>query len=329
LALAPERACAWGRRGHQVVAGVAAIVVAESDPSLAFLRSHGFDLGYYANVPDLVWKKPATYQVEWTNHFMDLEIFARELKDARGKALELDRAAFEPAFPAIKREAGRAFWRVREMDERLATIAAKLRGLAAEAPKAERQKLQVEWLAIAGALGHYIGDLSQPLHCTENYDGQLTGQKGLHAFYEDTIVDQLYPAIEPEALRLARAQWRAFAAKAASRSTLELAKELAESSRAELPRLLRTDKAAGRESLKKAAAAHRSSIAKRLATGSLYLAELWRRQMGWVYDGEKFYNFEARPEYVYAPGDGPGGATGRAAGEAPGNAKAKAEPGSL
>jgi hypothetical protein len=33
-------------------------------------------------------------------------------------------------------------------------------------------------------LGHYVADANVPLHATENYDGQLSGQKGLHARWE-------------------------------------------------------------------------------------------------------------------------------------------------
>ena len=33
-------------------------------------------------------------------------------------------------------------------------------------------------------LGHYVADSHVPLHTTKNYDGQLTGQKGIHAFWE-------------------------------------------------------------------------------------------------------------------------------------------------
>lgn len=36
-------------------------------------------------------------------------------------------------------------------------------------------------------LGHYIADLHVPLHTTTNYDGQLTGQKGLHGLWESYI----------------------------------------------------------------------------------------------------------------------------------------------
>jgi hypothetical protein len=42
-------------------------------------------------------------------------------------------------------------------------------------------------LKISADLGHYIGDAHVPLHTTHNYDGQLTGQSGLHAFWETRI----------------------------------------------------------------------------------------------------------------------------------------------
>lgn len=42
-------------------------------------------------------------------------------------------------------------------------------------------------LFYATDLGHYISDAHVPLHVTENYDGQLTGQKGLHSLWESMI----------------------------------------------------------------------------------------------------------------------------------------------
>lgn len=35
--------------------------------------------------------------------------------------------------------------------------------------------------------GHYVGDAHVPLHTTENYNGQLTDQIGIHAFWESRI----------------------------------------------------------------------------------------------------------------------------------------------
>ena len=40
-------------------------------------------------------------------------------------------------------------------------------------------------------IGHYIGDGNVPLHTTENYNGQLTGQKGIHGFWESRLPELL------------------------------------------------------------------------------------------------------------------------------------------
>lgn len=40
-------------------------------------------------------------------------------------------------------------------------------------------------------LGHYIADAHVPLHATENHNGQLTGQKGIHAFWESRVPELL------------------------------------------------------------------------------------------------------------------------------------------
>lgn len=36
-------------------------------------------------------------------------------------------------------------------------------------------------------MGHYIADSNVPLHTTENYNGQLTGQKGIHGLWESRL----------------------------------------------------------------------------------------------------------------------------------------------
>ena len=42
-------------------------------------------------------------------------------------------------------------------------------------------------LYYAADLGHYVGDAHVPLHTTENYNGQMTNQYGIHAFWESRI----------------------------------------------------------------------------------------------------------------------------------------------
>ena len=42
-------------------------------------------------------------------------------------------------------------------------------------------------LRLSAELGHYIGDAHVPLHTTENYNGQLTGQEGIHGLWESRL----------------------------------------------------------------------------------------------------------------------------------------------
>lgn len=42
-------------------------------------------------------------------------------------------------------------------------------------------------IRLSADLGHYIGDLHVPLHSTRNYNGQLTGQTGIHGFWESRL----------------------------------------------------------------------------------------------------------------------------------------------
>ncbi|MEO9968047.1 MAG: zinc dependent phospholipase C family protein [Reichenbachiella sp.] len=42
-------------------------------------------------------------------------------------------------------------------------------------------------LRYSADIGHYIADSNVPLHTTENYNGQLTGQYGIHGFWESRI----------------------------------------------------------------------------------------------------------------------------------------------
>ena len=42
-------------------------------------------------------------------------------------------------------------------------------------------------LQLSADFGHYIGDAHVPLHTTENYNGQLTDQLGIHAFWESRL----------------------------------------------------------------------------------------------------------------------------------------------
>jgi hypothetical protein len=49
----------------------------------------------------------------------------------------------------------------------------------------ERDSIKI--LRASVFLGHYIADAHVPLHTTENHNGQLTNQQGIHAFWESRV----------------------------------------------------------------------------------------------------------------------------------------------
>lgn len=64
-------------------------------------------------------------------------------------------------------------WRIVEMTEKLS-----------EAMKVRKKE---DILLYASDLGHYIADAHVPLHATENYDGQFSGQLGIHSRFESRL----------------------------------------------------------------------------------------------------------------------------------------------
>ncbi len=63
-----------------------------------------------------------------------------------------------------------------------------------------------EWTKVwstAACLGHYVADIHCPMHATMNYNGQLTGQTGIHSRYEgymftDPVLDDI--SVSPESV---------------------------------------------------------------------------------------------------------------------------------
>ncbi|MFZ6013749.1 MAG: zinc dependent phospholipase C family protein [Bacteroidota bacterium] len=89
-------------------------------------------------------------------------------------------------------------------------------------------------LRTSAELGHYISDAHVPLHTTENYNGQLSGQEGIHAFWESRLPELFsgdYDFFVGRASYIADTQleaWKAItAAHLAVDSVLSMERELA------------------------------------------------------------------------------------------------------
>jgi len=276
---------AWGKRGHEIVEAVAARIL-EEKKGKTFLRPHEFDLGYYANVPDLIWRKTAA-KAEPPQHYMD---WTKDYAEVFGtpKSLPLE-------FKDFKAKLGDKFklnWGV--VPYRIHGLIKRCNSLASNLDKDKQGPL----LVCLGVLGHYTGDLSMPLHVAENHDGQLTGQKGVHVYFESDLVDQLDPEIKVEVMNKAL--------KVYERSEMlklkgeEAVRWMISDSYGQIAELLKTDKETSRQNLLKAANKFKPLIISRLVQGAILTAHVWSEILDQVksFDEDHFVFFDGTPDYI-------------------------------
>lgn len=55
--------------------------------------------------------------------------------------------------------------------------------------KAFEQKDAYKIIRLSADIGHYASDLHVPLHSTQNYNGQLSGQQGIHGLFESRMYE--------------------------------------------------------------------------------------------------------------------------------------------
>ena len=129
-----------------------------------------FDSVVDAKVTDPDTRRPTT-PGESYRHFIDIDFYPEFLAGT----LSHDRAAVEAQYGAATvLQTGIVPWAVGEVVTTLTT-----------------QFQNLQWSAAATTIAdlcHYVGDACQPLHCTQNYDGQMTGNNGVHSRYETTMM---------------------------------------------------------------------------------------------------------------------------------------------
>jgi hypothetical protein len=111
-----------------------------------------------------------TDRTEDTKHFIDLEMFGPNA--ANDMPLDWASAVKKYSEDTLKKYGWGPYNAMMQMEH---------------LTNAFKSKNKDSILFYAADLGHYIGDLHVPLHTTANYDGQLTGQKGLHGLWESFI----------------------------------------------------------------------------------------------------------------------------------------------
>lgn len=163
---------AWGSKGHYVVNQAAAELT--SSPAAEFFRNNQDKLGEFANTPDGLWKRGSTYEKERGTHFFHWDIYRKSNLLGSFDGLTLQQVIRKEGKTFVD-ENGSAMFRVAGIYRRLVT--------------ALQKKRWPEAIQMAGVLGHYIGDISQPMHVSSDYDGQSIGRRGVHKYFETTLVD--------------------------------------------------------------------------------------------------------------------------------------------
>lgn len=168
LLLSGSTTFAWGARGHALVADLGARLTKDGN---AFWVANADNMANLSIVPDAIWKLPPTAAAEQPNHWLHIDFFYKNSKQFENFPASYKAAVAQWGQEAVIRE-GTGLWRIRQLYK-----------LAVDAFRAKNYVLGLQ---MAGVMSHYIGDFAQPLHVTVNYDGQLTGNPGIHAFFEST-----------------------------------------------------------------------------------------------------------------------------------------------
>jgi hypothetical protein len=166
---------AWGFKGHQSVNRVAISMVA-SPKAKKFLEANQAQVIEFSNTPDTKWKGGEAREQERPMHWFEMDAYGKNRFGSGLSDLTFAKAEQELGKDYVN-QYGLAMWRISDFYVQLT-----------EALKAKDYKRAVQ---IAGVMGHYVGDMTQPMHATSDYDGQSINKPGAHKYYETTLVDQI------------------------------------------------------------------------------------------------------------------------------------------
>lgn len=178
----PSNADAWGFAAHKTIAEhFIALLPPELRPLFeerkAFIIERSID-------PDL-WRNVG-WEAEPPNHFVDLDYYGAHPFPQLPH--ELDRAV-EKFGRAVVEEQGTLPWRTQEFHGRLRR--------AFESLKSKSPGYALDDIVLFSAIiAHYGADGHVPLHAVLNYNGQLTGQNGIHSRWESELFERNRGAVK-------------------------------------------------------------------------------------------------------------------------------------
>ncbi len=318
-------AWAWGERGHDLITRVAVQNLRSLSDDNAevvrpfLLRDHM--LAHFSNVPDIVWRAPyqneSVLKLNPPTHYINLEKVYQGVSlwnDLPADISQFSEDAHAKGFEA--HEVGTAPWRVMQLYKEL-VLAMRSAGQVSDAKELEVRVNRV--LLIAGLMSHFVGDLANPHHTTANHDGQLTGQRGLHGYFEsETVAEQkfdLIARVSKQAKRDWLTQYSSSERKEILADPQKILWALVSNSHSELPTLLALDKKysmlspgvgekdrAKRKPAKVVAKRYRKLTVERLGAGASALSHLWL--LAWKEAGSPdmsaffSYDYPVKPDFI-------------------------------
>jgi hypothetical protein len=156
----------WGAEGHRLISNKAVELLPEE--MNAFIKWQDY-ITIHSVDPDI---RRDTDKSEGPKHFIDIDFYPEFLN---GKMIE-DKAQLVAEYgDSVVTKMGLLPWATLDTYTNLVN--------------AFKDKNRDKALIFASDLGHYVGDGHQPMHTIMNYNGQMTGQKGIHFRYESIMVD--------------------------------------------------------------------------------------------------------------------------------------------
>lgn len=208
---------AWDYEGHRIVNQLALASLPKEFPAFVHAVASAERVAFLAGEPDR-WRNAPDLPLKqsggsWTDHFCDLEYLPEAGIDldkvtsfrydfivqfAAGRAAHPQN--FAPIDPARNQDhtaewPGFAPWAITEYFGRLRSAFSYLKVFEELGTHDEITNAQANIVTLMGTMGHYVGDLAQPLHTTKHFNGWsganpngYTTWRGLHSWVDGGII---------------------------------------------------------------------------------------------------------------------------------------------
>jgi hypothetical protein len=159
----------WGFYAHRKINQYAVFLLPPE--MMVFYKQHIDFLSEHAVDPD---KRRYAVPEEGPRHYLDIDHYGTYPFDSLPRRWEDATLRYHPD---TLTKHGVLPWWLQTMQYRLT--------------EAFKEKHAAKILKLSAEIGHYLSDMHVPLHASGNHNGQLTGQKGIHAFWESRIPELL------------------------------------------------------------------------------------------------------------------------------------------